>query len=47
LGGLYAIFQAGGWASNALGFLLIFLGFTLGVTLGSLLFIRKKESQKS
>jgi hypothetical protein len=47
LGGLYAIFQQGGIGSNALGFLLLFLGTSLGVTLGSLLFIRKREAQKS
>jgi hypothetical protein len=42
-GGFYAFFQTGGGGGNALGLLLLFLGVSLAVTLGSLLFIRNKE----
>ncbi len=42
-GGLWALFQSRGISSSLLGFLLLFLGASLAVMLGSLLVIKNKE----
>ena len=47
-GGSFALAKNGGGAMNdAFGFLLIFMGVSLALMLGSLLFIRKKEKEKN
>ena len=42
-GGFWALFQHRGAGSNVLGFLLLFLGASLILMLGSLLLIQRKE----
>lgn len=47
-GGAFAIFyrQTGPW-SGAVGYLLLFFGFSLGVMLGSLILIRSRERKRT
>jgi hypothetical protein len=47
LGGLWALFRGGNAGSVALGFLLVFLGTSLALMLGSLMVIKKKEKNSS
>ena len=45
-GGFFSLFRHGGFGSGAFGFLLLFLGASLALMLGSLVFIRQKERKK-
>lgn len=46
-GGFWALLQQSGAGSNVLGFLLLFLGVSLTLMLGSLLLIQRKERSSS
>lgn len=45
-GGWFVLAKAGGAGSKAYGFLILFLGASLALMLGSLLFIRTKEGKR-
>ena len=45
--GAFVLFRGGGFRANLFGFLFIFLGSSLGLMLGSLIFIRQKENKIS
>lgn len=45
--GVFVLFGGGGFKANLFGFLLVFLGSSLGLMLGSLIFIRQKENRIS
>lgn len=45
--GAFVLFGGGGFKANLFGFLLIFLGLSLALMLGSLIFIRRKQNEIS